>query len=151
MRRRPWTFAVVLLVMVTVAGCRSPGATRATGTSVDELARQLSGSSDDAALWEERLRAANGGRDTVDDEIAGQLRSRTGSVDAIWTTTKNASGLACDAWTNGGDQILTDDLVSLATRVQAQHLLNRINSDVDAGVVAADTITIACELAGLEF
>lgn len=145
--RRACVLALVVAVLLSTASCRNPGTASKAGTSVDDLARDLAGSSgDDVAKWQEELRAANGGGTTIDDQVAQQLRSRTATIDAIWDATNEVSGLACQVWSSGGDQVLADGVTPLATQVDAQTLLNQMNSDVDAGSVAAESISFACDL-----
>lgn len=147
--QRTYVLAVVAAVLVLTGSCRSPGTASSAGDSVDDLARALAGSGDDAARWEQELRAANGGRTTVDDTIAHQLRTRTATVDAIWSASQHASDLACTAWTHGADEIVTQELITLTTRFEAQRLLDRMYDDTARGLVLADSVTFACELAGL--
>lgn len=143
--------SAVLVVVFALGACGSPSATRAGSQTVDDIARQLSGSGDDVGSLTKRLRAANGGRNTVDDTVAKQLTSRSDVIDEIWGATKEASELACDAWTNGLDDVVVNHVSEFAYEVEARSLLGRIQSDVALGRVVPESVTIACELTGLEF
>lgn len=151
MKRRPMVIVAILLtVLVTLQGCGGSGS-KTAATTVDDLARQLSGSGDNVAPLEDAIRAGNGGRGTVDDQVAAQLSSRSAVIADIWQAIEDVSGPACDAWTSGVNEVVIDELNEAAHRLQAQALLDQIRTDIDAGRVVSDSVTIACELAGIEF
>ncbi|WP_406031083.1 hypothetical protein OG801_20950 [Nocardioides sp. NBC_00163] len=143
--------SVVLVVVFALGACGSASTTRAGSQTVDEIALKLSGSGDDVDSLATQLRAANGGRNTVDDTVAKQLISRSDVIDEIWDATKEASGPACDAWTSGLNDVVVDEVSEVAYVFEARTLLAQIRSDVNQGLVVAQSVTLACELAGLEF
>ena len=148
--RYRWASAVlVLATALLTASCQLPWSAKPSTTTIKELAGALAGSGDDVARWEDELLAANGGRASIDAKIAKELQARPAVLTEIWDETDEVRGLACDAWTNGVAMIDSSAATTLPG-LEAQNLLNDMRADTAAGRAAVDSVTFACELAGIE-
>ena len=144
----PWAqAALALLTALSVSSC---GTLRGAASTTDDVARAIVRPGDDVTLLEQRLRAANGGKSDLDNKIANQLTSRPGVAEDLWNASSDVRGLACDAYNQGSDQILTPPLGPFDA-VSAQTLLNRMRAETTEKKVAVQTLRIICEVAGLDF
>jgi len=130
-------------------GTASCGLLESAGTTTDGVARSWASSVDDVPRREAKLRGANGGSATMDKAIGEQLKARPGVLDDLWKETSEVRGLACQAYSQNADQI-TSPSANPLTALHAQSLLNRMRADTAQERVAAETLRIACEIAGLE-
>ena len=148
MRYRWASALLVVAVALLTTGCPWSGSAKTTATTtIKELAGALAGSSEDAARMETKLLAANRGNTQINSNVARELEARPGVIAKIWDATDDARDLACEAWTSGASTV---DLTTVGG-LEAQSLLNQMRTDTDQGKAVVESVTFACELAGIDF
>ena len=115
-------------------------------TTIKELAGTLAGSGEDAVRME--AKPCGEPREHHDQfqcrqGFGGSTRGVSEDLDA----TDDARDLACQAWTSGASNV---DLITVGGP-EAQALLNQMRTDTDQGKAVVESVTFACELAGVNF
>lgn len=117
--RRASSLALIGVVLLTTSGCPFGEAK----VLADDVARDLAVAGHGSDELAADIRAANGSE--IDSGLANALRD-SDAIDELLNGSKEAVGLACDAWDLGLKAVAQDVLISLGTIVEANDMLDKM-------------------------